>query len=700
VTVDKNAAAQEEVARLRVEIEQHNFRYYVEDAPVVSDAEYDALMRQLMALEQEHPELVTPESPTQRVGASPLAAFGAVTHAVPMLSLGNAFDEEEVRAFDKRVTDTLRSSGLLGPAAEPDYFCELKLDGLAISLRYENGKLTQAATRGDGQTGEDVTANIRTIRSIPLQLKKGAPGVLEVRGEVLMNRRDFERLNEAQASRDEKVFVNPRNAAAGSLRQLDPRITAQRPLRFFAYGWGEVHDLAGRQSTKFDEPAPGTREVSSLPREAHSSMLDWLAELGLPVNTPNNHKAKGADGLLAFYARVAALRATLPYDIDGVVYKVDSLPAQKVLGFVARAPRFALAHKYPAEEATTTLLDIEVQVGRTGAITPVARLQPVFVGGVTVTNATLHNEDEIRRKDVRIGDTVIVRRAGDVIPEVVGPVLEKRPADAREFRMVTACPVCGSAIERPEGEAIARCTGGLFCAAQRKQTLLHAAGRKALDIEGLGEKLVDQLVDRDRVKSLADVYSLTVEELADYDRMGTKSAENLVQAIDKARTPSLGRLLFALGIRHIGESTARDVARHFGDMDAIMNATEDQLLEVHDVGPAVAASIHRFFAEHHNREIVEALERQGVRPVAEAAARTGGLTGKTFVLTGTLPTWTRDDATRYILAAGGKVSGSVSKKTAYLVAGEEAGSKLTKAQEFGVPVLDEGGLKQLLGVDE
>ncbi|CAM3746231.1 NAD-dependent DNA ligase LigA [Bordetella sputigena] len=693
-------AAQEEIARLRVEIEQHNYRYYVEDAPTVSDAEYDGLMRRLEALEKDHPELVTPESPTQRVGAAPLTAFGAVTHAVPMLSLGNAFDEEEVRAFDKRVTDTLRASGQLGPTAQPDYFCELKLDGLAISLRYEDGKLTQAATRGDGQTGEDVTANIRTIRSIPLQLKAGAPSVLEVRGEVLMNRRDFERLNEAQAARGEKVFVNPRNAAAGSLRQLDPRITAQRPLRFFAYGWGEVHGLAGRQSGKFDEPAPGTRATSTLPREAHSAMLEWLAELGLPINTQHNRKACGADGLLDFYARVAKLRPKLAYDIDGVVYKVDSLPAQKVLGFVARAPRFALAHKYPAEEATTTLQDIEVQVGRTGAITPVARLQPVFVGGVTVTNATLHNEDEIRRKDVRIGDTVIVRRAGDVIPEVVGPVLEKRPADAREFRMVTSCPVCGSAIERPEGEAIARCTGGLFCAAQRKQTLLHAAGRKALDIEGLGEKLVDQLVERGRVKSLADIYGLTVEELAGYDRMGTKSAENLVHAIDKARKPTLGRLLFALGIRHVGETTARDVARHFGDMDAIMDASEEQLLEVSDVGPAVAASIHRFFAEHHNRDIVEALRQQGVHPVAEAAARSGGLSGKTFVLTGTLPNWTREEATSHILAAGGKVSGSVSKKTAYVVAGAEAGSKLANAEKLGVPVLDEDGLKRLLGVSE
>jgi DNA ligase (NAD+) len=691
-------AAQEAIARLRTEIEQHNYRYYVQDEPAVSDSAYDALMRELQALEADHPELVTPDSPTQRVGAAALAAFGSVTHAVPMLSLGNAFDAQDVQDFDKRITDTLRSAGLLGPAAQPDYFCELKLDGLAISLRYENGTLVQAATRGDGQTGEDVTANIRTIKAVPLKLKGKAPGVLEVRGEVLMNRSDFDKLNRAQGERGEKVFVNPRNAAAGSLRQLDPRITAQRPLRFFAYSWGEVHDLPPSQSGKLEEPAPGRNETSTLPHDTHGAMLAWLAELGLPVNVKYNTHASGAEGLLAFYERVGKLRADLPYDIDGVVYKVDSIRAQKVLGFVSRAPRFALAHKYPAEEATTELLDIEVQVGRTGAITPVARLQPVFVGGVTVTNATLHNEDEIRRKDVRIGDTVIVRRAGDVIPEVVGPVLSKRPEQAREFRMVTACPVCGSAIERPEGEAIARCTGGLFCGAQRKQTLLHAAGRKALDIEGLGEKLVDQLVEKDRVKSLADVYGLTAEELAGYDRMGSKSAENLVRAIDLARKPSLGRLLFALGIRHVGESTARDVARHLGNIDAIMDATEEQLLEVTDVGPAVAASIHRFFAEHHNREIIEALKQQGVEPVVEAPARGGSLAGKTFVLTGTMPTWTRDDATRYILAAGGKVSGSVSKKTAYVVAGEEAGSKLVKAQELGVAVLDEDGLKQLLGV--
>jgi len=690
--------AQAAIARLRSEIEQHNYRYYVQDDPSISDAAYDALMRALIELEAAHPELVTPESPTQRVGATPLAAFGAVRHALPMLSLGNAFDDEEVQAFDRRVTDTLRAAGLLGPTERAAYFCELKLDGLAISLRYEQGRLVQAATRGDGQTGEDVTANVRTIKSIPLQLQPGAPRVLEVRGEVLMNRRDFARLNEAQGERGEKIFVNPRNAAAGSLRQLDPRVTAKRPLRFFAYGWGEVHGLAGAEQGAFDEAAPDTRATSTLPYDTHGAMLDWLAKLGLPVNTRYNTKALGAEGLQDFYQRVGALRAELPYDIDGVVYKVDSLAAQKVLGFVARAPRYALAHKFPAEEATTKLLDIEVQVGRTGAITPVARLQPVFVGGVTVTNATLHNEDEIRRKDVRIGDTVVVRRAGDVIPEVVGPVLAQRPADAREFRMVTACPVCGSAIERPEGEAIARCTGGLFCAAQRKQTLRHAASRKALDIEGLGEKLVDQLVDKDRVKSLADIYGLTAAELAGYARMGMKSAENLVEAIGKARQPSLGRLLFALGIRHVGETTARDVARHFGSMQAIMDATPEQLLEVTDVGPAVAGSIHRFFAEPHNREIVDALGRQGVTPVAEAAAQGGGLTGKTFVLTGTMPNWTRDDATRHILAAGGKVSGSVSRKTAYLVAGEEAGSKLTKARELGVAIIDEDGLKALLGL--
>ncbi|MFY2644418.1 NAD-dependent DNA ligase LigA [Achromobacter insuavis] len=691
--------AAETAARLRAEIEQHNVRYYVYDDPSISDAEYDRMMRELQDLEAAHPELVTPESPTQRVGAAPVSAFGSVRHAVPMLSLGNAFDEEDVVAFDRRVTDTLRGAGLLGPAQQAEYFCELKLDGLAISLRYEDGRLVQAATRGDGQTGEDVTSNIRTIKAIPLQLTGPAPKVLEVRGEVLMNRADFEKLNAAQAKRDEKVFVNPRNAAAGSLRQLDPRITAKRPLRFFAYGWGEVQGLPGSQSGLFDEaPAGATDAAATLPEKSHGAMLDWLAALGLPVNVKHNHRATGAEGLMAFYAKVGALRPELPYDIDGVVYKVDSLPAQKLLGFVARAPRFALAHKFPAEEATTTLLDIEVQVGRTGAITPVARLKPVFVGGVTVTNATLHNEDEIRRKDVRIGDTVIVRRAGDVIPEVVGAVLEQRPADAREFVMPKACPVCGSAIERLEDETIARCTGGLFCAAQRKQTLWHAASRKALDIEGLGEKLVEQLVDSGRVKSLADLFSLRPLELVGLDRMGQKSADNLVEAIDKARAPALGRLLFALGIRHVGETTARDVARHFGSIEAIMDADEDALSSVPDVGPVVAGSIRRFFAEQHNREVIDQLKAQGVHPVAEAVPEDTTLAGKTFVLTGTLPNWTREEASMRIQAAGGKVSGSVSKKTAYLVAGEDAGSKLTKAQELGVTVLDEDALKELLGL--
>ena len=663
---------------LRNEIEQHNRAYYVLDAPQISDAAYDLLMRELQALEAAHPELITPESPTQRVGATPLAAFGSVTHAVPMLSLGNAFETEDVQAFDKRVTDTLRAAGQLTLQEQVAYFCELKLDGLAINLRYERGVLVQAATRGDGQTGEDVTSNIRTIKAIPLQLTgepHEIPDVLEVRGEVFMNLADFERLNQAQLGRGEKVFVNPRNAAAGSLRQLDPRVTAQRPLRFFAYGWGDIGAVRLAQ---------------------HSEMLDWMARLGLPVNVTQHVVARGAAELLHYYEQVGARRAALPYDIDGVVYKVNDLGAQRVLGFVARAPRFAIAHKFAAQEAATTLLDIEVQVGRTGAITPVARLAPVFVGGVTVTNATLHNEDEIRRKDVRIGDTVIVRRAGDVIPEVVGPVFEKRPVFATEFVMVTACPVCGSAIERLEDEAIARCTGGLFCAAQRKQSLIHAAGRKALDIEGLGEKLVEQLVDRGRIHSLADIFSLQAAELAGLDRMGQKSADNLIAAIQQAKQPVLSRLIFALGIRHVGETTARDLALHFGSIENIMNASGDALLAVADVGPVVAGSIARFFAEAHNQEVVRALREQGVEPRAEAAARSVGLVGKTFVLTGTLPVWSREEASSLIVAAGGKVTGSVSRKTSFVVAGEDAGSKLEKANELGVSVLDEEGLRALL----
>lgn len=662
------------VARLREDIALHNHRYYVLDAPVISDAQYDRLMQELADLEAQYPELVTPESPTQRVGAAPLDAFDSVRHKVPMLSLGNGFDPGDIQAFDRRVTDGLLGSGLLKDGEYVAYHAEYKFDGLAVNLRYQAGRLVQAATRGDGQEGEDITSNIRTLRSVPLQLKQGYPSVLEVRGEVFINIRDFQRLNESQQARGEKVFVNPRNAAAGSLRQLDPRITARRPLRFFAYGWGEIDaDL----------------------RATQAEMLDWFDQLGLPVNR-DREVVKGARGMLDFYGNVGQRRSSLPFDIDGVVYKVNSLEAQEVLGFVARAPRFAIAHKFPAQEEMTVLLGIDIQVGRTGAITPVARLKPVFVGGVTVTNATLHNEDEIRRKDVRIGDTVVVRRAGDVIPEVVGPVPELRPESAAFFVMPKQCPVCGSTIHRLEGEAVSRCTGGLFCAAQRKQSLIHAAGRKALDIEGLGEKLVDQLVDSGRVKSIADLFSLRVEELLNYERMGRKSAENLVKAIDAARAPALGRLVFALGIRHVGETTARDLARHFGSLQAIMHADEDALMTVPDVGPVVAHSVLEFFAEAHNRDIVHLLEQAGVQAKVESEPNRQLLAGKTFVLTGTLPSLTRDEATRMIMAAGGKVSGSVSKKTAYVVAGEEAGSKLTKAQELGVAVLDEQGLRELL----
>lgn len=671
------SSLQERLAQLRAELLEHDYRYYVLDEPSIDDATYDALMRELLEIETAHPEWLTPDSPSQRVGGKPGDALGAVTHAVPMLSLANAFSAEEVQAFDHRVHEALVASGAIAAQEDVVYDCEVKLDGLAISLRYEDGVLVRAATRGDGQTGEDVTANVRTIRAIPLRLREAVPGVLEVRGEVLMFRSDFEALNRQQGERGQKVFINPRNAAAGSLRQLDPSVTAARPLRFFAYGWGQIDQM------------PAVAD--------HAAMLDWLGSLGLPTE-PLRQVRKGAQGLLGFYEQVGKQRHDLPYDIDGVVYKVNELRAQVQLGYVSRAPRFALAHKFPAEEAHTELLDIEVQVGRTGALTPVARLKPVFVGGVTVTNATLHNEDEIRRKDIRIGDTVVVRRAGDVIPEVVAPVPALRPILAPEFVMPTVCPVCGSAIERLEGETIARCTGGLFCPAQRKQALTHAAGRRALDIEGLGEKLVEQLVDKGRVHTLADIFTLQADELAGLERMGPKSAANLVAAIEKARRPSLGRFLFALGIRHVGETTARDLARHFGTMQALLAASEEDLLAVPDVGPVVAASIAHFLAEPHNREVIRAmLEDHGVSPVPEQQlSRGAALAGKTFVLTGTLPNWTREEAARRIVAAGGKVTGSVSRKTSYVVAGAEAGSKLTKAEELGLTVLDEDGLKQLL----
>jgi DNA ligase (NAD+) len=664
---------------LREEIARHDHAYYVLDAPVVPDAEYDRLFRELQDIETAHPELVSPDSPTQRVAGASSGAFAPVRHAVPMLSIRTETDVTDAGAiaFDARVR---RELGLDASAPAVEYAVELKFDGLAISLRYEHGLMTRAATRGDGAVGEDVTANVRTIRAIPLRLRAGAPPLLEVRGEVLLFHRDFVRLNERQTAAGDKVFVNPRNAAAGSLRQLDPRVTASRPLRFFAYGLGEVQGWA----------LPPT----------HALTLDALAALGVPVNGDRRVVA-GADGLVQFHQEIAQRRTTLPFDIDGVVYKVDRLDLQQRLGFVTREPRWAVAHKYPAQEQVTQLVGIEIQVGRTGALTPVARLAPVFVGGTTVSNATLHNEDEIRRKDIRIGDSVIVRRAGDVIPEIVGRVLERRPADAVEFIMPTACPVCGSAAFREEGEKVARCSGGLFCPAQRKQALLHFAGRRALDIEGLGERIVDQLVDGQLVRTPADLFRLGVGTLAALERMAERSAANLVAALAQARHTTLERFIFALGIRHVGESTARDLARHFGSLDALMAADEARLLEVEDVGPVVAASIARFFAQPHNREVIEQLRAAGVSwPETEPAPRSitavGPLAGRTVVLTGTLPTLTRDEAGELVIAAGGKVSGAVSKKTDYVVAGDEAGSKLDRARALGVAVLDEEAFRRLL----
>ena len=668
------------VLELRALIDEANYRYYVLDAPTIPDSEYDRLLRELQELESRHPELVTPDSPTQRVGAAPLKDFHQVTHAVPMLSLNNAFSEAEVAAFDRRVRE-----GLEREAQEIEYAVEPKFDGLAITLRYEDGLFVQGATRGDGYTGEDVSANLRTVRSIPMRLAASRlPRVLEVRGEVLMLRKDFQRLNDHARSRVEKTFANPRNAAAGSLRQLDSRITAQRRLSFFAYGVGQVEGV-------------------DLP-DTHSAIMDWLSDLHFPVARQRG-TARGVDGLMAYFNELGASRASLPYDIDGAVYKVNRLADQEILGYVARAPRFALAHKYPAQEELTTVEAIDVQVGRTGALTPVARLKPVFVGGVTVTNATLHNEDEVRRKDVRVGDTVILRRAGDVIPEVVGILPERRPMKNLvepvhgPFVMPSTCPECGAPVIRLEGEAAVRCTNGLACPAQRKQALVHYASRRAMDIEGLGDKLVEQLVDRGLVQTPADLYQLTQDQLAGLDRMANKSAANLIAAIDASRGRPLARFVFALGIRHVGEQTAKDLARHFGSLEALMEADEAALQEVPDVGPVVAASIAAFFKESHNRAVIEALghvhawQDGEARPVVAGA---GPLSGKTLVLTGTLPTLTRDEAKAMIEAAGGKVAGSVSKKTDYVVAGSEAGAKLTTAQELGIAILDEDGLLELL----
>ncbi|HXF46973.1 MAG TPA: NAD-dependent DNA ligase LigA [Burkholderiaceae bacterium] len=672
------AAVAERARWLREEIERHNYNYYVLDRPTIPDAEWDRLFAELQELEARYPQLATPDSPTQRVGAPPRADLAPVRHAVPMLSIRSETEAGPAGAlaFDARVR---RELGLKEDDPPVEYSAELKFDGLAINLRYEDGVLVLGATRGDGTVGEDVTANVRTIRQIPLRLRtKSPPRVVEVRGEVYIRRDDFERLNEAQRKAGAPTYVNPRNTAAGAVRQLDPSVTAKRPLSFFAYGLGEV--------VGWDLPP------------THSAVLDTFARWGVPVNDQREVVAGGA-GLVAYYERIGRLREALPFDIDGVVYKVNSLALQARLGFVTREPRWACAHKFPAQEAMTTVLDIDVQVGRTGAITPVARLAPVFVGGATITNATLHNEEEVHRKDVRIGDTVIVRRAGDVIPEVVAVVPERRPAHAKPYRLPTHCPVCGSRIERPQGEAIARCTGGLFCPAQRKQALLHFAGRRALDIEGLGEKLVDQLVDRGLVRNPADLFKLDAAALAQLERMGEKSAANLVAAIQRAKHTTLERFIYALGIRHVGESTARDLARHFGSLDALMAADERALAEVPDVGPVVAASIARFFAEPHNREVIEQLRAAGVTWAEGKVARApaGPFAGKTVVLTGTLPGMTRDEAIARVEAAGGKVAGSVSKKTDLVVAGEAAGSKLQRARELGVPVIDADQFMRLLG---
>jgi DNA ligase (NAD+) len=653
-------------------IARYDHEYYVLDAPSVPDSEYDRVYREIQALEQQYPQLITADSPTQRVSGHAANAFKSITHRQAMLSLNNAFLDTELEAFDKRIRDSLGQKTV-------EYAVEPKFDGLAITLTYEKGIFTQGATRGDGFTGEDVTHNLRTLKAIPLRLRtQHPPQLLEVRGEVLMLKRDFEKLNRTQAEKGDKLFANPRNAAAGSLRQLDPKITAKRPLTFFAYGLGM---------------AEGVPALTS-----HSAAMDYLQALHFPVSAARE-TVNGIAGLRSYYEKIGQFRNDLPFDIDGVVYKVNAFNLQNELGFVSRAPRWAIAHKFPAQEALTLVEDITVQVGRTGAITPVARLKPVFVGGVTVTNATLHNEDEVRRKDVHVGDTVSVRRAGDVIPEVVSVVMERRPANARRFEMPLVCPECGSHILRPIDEAVARCTGGLVCPAQRKQAIIHFASRRAMDIEGLGEKLVDQLVEANLVHTLADIYNLDLETLSHLDRMAKKSAQNILDALEHSKTSTLARFIYALGMRNVGEATAKDLAKHFGNLSALMHADFAALLQVNDVGPVVAESILNFLSEAHNQEVIAALLAAGVSwPESEGRhIATGHLAGKTFVLTGTLPNMSRDDAKEKIEAAGGKVSGSVSKKTDYVVAGADAGSKLDKAQELGIALLDEADLLALLG---
>ncbi len=666
------------IAHLRGEIERHNDQYHTLDAPLITDAEFDAIFRELQTLEIQYPSLATPDSPTQRVGATPRLSFTQVVHRSPMLSLNNAFNDEEVRAFDVRTSETLG-------VTEVEYSVEPKFDGLAVTLTYRDGIFVQGATRGDGEVGEDVTQNLRTVRNLPLRLDSGRLAkpipLIEIRGEVLMFKVDFISLNRQQADKGDKLFANPRNAAAGSLRQLNSRITSSRHLSFLAYGAGAVEGFI-------------------LP-DTHAEQLECLKKLSVPV--PQERRVvHGLDGLLAYYREIGELRNKLPYEIDGVVYKVNIISQQTRLGYVSRAPRFALAHKFPAEEALTTVLDIEVQVGRTGALTPVARLAPVFVGGVTVTNATLHNEEELRRKDIRIGDTVSVRRAGDVIPEVARILLERRPVDAREFNMPRTCPVCGAHVTKQPDEAIWRCSGGLFCPAQRKQALLHFASRRALDIEGLGEKLVDQLVEQQLVHTPADLFKLSLQALAQLERMGEKSAQNLLDAIEHSKQTTLARFIYALGIRNVGEATAKELARHFATLDNFMMADEIRLQLVPDIGPVVAQSITTFFAEPHNIEVIAQLRAAGVQwpEQAENAVQLLPLNAKIFVLTGTLTSMNRDEAKSRLEKLGARVTGSVSYKTDYVVAGAEAGTKLSKAQELNINVLDEQQFLQLLNNNE
>lgn len=657
------ADIQQKVQDLRREIAYHDYQYYVLDDPRIPDVDYDKLMRQLIKLEQAHPELITPDSPSQRVGGQPLKQFSEVKHSIPMLSLNNVFDAQELEDFNKRVVERLH-------VQDVEYVAEPKLDGLAISLRYEDGLLIIAATRGDGQTGEDVTHNVRTIKAIPLQLRGDKiPAILEVRGEIFMPKDGFNKLNAQKQESGEKLFANPRNAAAGSLRQLDPAIAAQRPLRFYAYGVGDVSEMLA---------------------DDHYGTLMCLSSLGFPVYKKVN-KVRGVDGCLNYYSKLLSERNNLPFEIDGVVYKVNAYSEQKTLGFVAKAPRWAIAHKFPAEEASTLLTDIDVQVGRTGAITPVARLEPVYVGGVTVTNATLHNQDEIDRKDVRIGDTVVVRRAGDVIPEVIRVILEKRPANTHKFRLPQKCPVCGSAVEKVEDEAVARCSGGLYCPAQQKEAIKHFASRKAMNIDGLGDKLVEQLFEEKLVANVADLYVLKKDNLIALERMGEKSAENLLDAINVSKETTLARFLFALGIREVGETTAQNLANYYADLPTIMEADEESLLEVNDIGPVIAQHIAMFFKQKHNREIITQLLAAGIHwPVNRNVDRSQlPLFGKTIVVTGTLKQFNRDEIKAFLMNQGAKVTGSVSKKTDYLLAGEAAGSKLEKARSLGVEVLTE-----------